>query len=108
MAAILALMDHTGTPPQKVVISHTIRLIILIMLAGVVVGSDHPVPPPADIPPQSLVSVLWLLVIVVCGYLSGKALEKSMSRTVYADITGHGDCGTEHGEYLHCFPAAAE
>lgn len=73
MAAILALMDHTGTPPQKVVISHTIRL---IMLAGVVVGSDHPVPPPADIPPQSLVSVLWLLVIVVCGYLSGKALEK--------------------------------
>ncbi|EGT3608508.1 AbrB family transcriptional regulator [Morganella morganii] len=76
MAAILALMDHTGTPPQKVVISHTIRLIILIMLAGVVVGSDHPVPPPADIPPQSLVSVLWLLVIVVCGYLSGKALEK--------------------------------
>lgn len=76
MAAILALMDHTGTPPQKVVISHTIRLIILIMLAGVVVGSDHPVPPPADIPPQSQVSVLWLLVIVVCGYLSGKALEK--------------------------------
>ena len=76
MAAILALTDHTGTPPQKVVISHTIRLIILIMLAGVVVGSDHPVPPPADIPPQSLVSVLWLLVIVVCGYLSGKALEK--------------------------------
>lgn len=76
MAAILALMDHTGTPPQKVVISHTIRLIILIMLAGVVVGSDHPVPLPADIPPQSLVSVLWLLVIVVCGYLSGKALEK--------------------------------
>ena len=70
MAAILALMDHTGTPPQKVVISHTIRL------AGVVVGSDHPVPPPADIPPQSLVSVLWLLVIVVCGYLSGKVLEK--------------------------------
>ena len=76
MAAILALTDHTGTPPQKVVISHTIRLIILIMLAGVVVGSDHPVPPPADIPPQSLVSVLWLLVIAVCGYLSGKVLEK--------------------------------
>lgn len=76
MAAILALTDHTGTPPQKVVISHTIRLIILIMLAGVVAGSDHPVPPPADIPPQSLVSVLWLLVIAVCGYLSGKVLEK--------------------------------
>ncbi|WP_025154042.1 AbrB family transcriptional regulator [Morganella morganii] len=76
MAAILALTDHTGTPPQKVVISHTIRLIILIMLAGVVVGSDHPVPPPADIPPQSPVSVLWLLLIVVCGYLSGKMLEK--------------------------------
>lgn len=76
MAAILALTDHTGTPPQKVVISHTIRLIILIMLAGVVVGSDHPVPSPADIPPQSPVSVLWLLLIVVCGYLSGKMLEK--------------------------------
>ncbi|HDF2342844.1 TPA: AbrB family transcriptional regulator [Morganella morganii] len=76
MAAILALTDHTGTPPQKVVISHTIRLIILIMLAGVVVGSDHPVPSSADIPPQSPVSVLWLLLIVVCGYLSGKMLEK--------------------------------
>lgn len=76
MAAILALTDHTGTPPQKVVISHTIRLIILIMLAGVVAGSDHPVPSSADIPPQSPVSVLWLLLIVVCGYLSGKMLEK--------------------------------
>lgn len=76
MAAILALMDHTDTPPQKIVISHTIRLIILIALAGFVVGSDGSPSLPNVLPQMSLLSIGWLLVVVVAGFLSGKLLER--------------------------------
>ncbi len=76
MAAILALTDHTGTPPQKIVISHTIRLIILIFLAGLVVGSDGAVQSVIEIPHMSLLSVLWLLLIIAVGLGSGLVLQK--------------------------------
>ncbi|WP_370552108.1 AbrB family transcriptional regulator [Citrobacter sp. FDAARGOS_156] len=34
MAAVLALASHIKTPPQKIVISHSLRLITLTLLAG--------------------------------------------------------------------------
>ena len=34
MAAVLALASHIKTPPQKIVISHSLRLITLTFLAG--------------------------------------------------------------------------
>ncbi|MGO2303557.1 MAG: AbrB family transcriptional regulator [Providencia sp.] len=76
MAAILALTDHTHTPPQKIVISHTIRLIILIFLAGIVVGSNNDPQPIFQLPQLSLESTFWLLVIVAVGVISGLILQR--------------------------------
>lgn len=76
MAAILALTDHTHTPPQKIVISHTIRLIILILLAGIVVGSEGDPQPLFELPSLTLESTFWLLVIVVSGFIAGLVLQR--------------------------------
>ncbi|EIU7557638.1 MULTISPECIES: AbrB family transcriptional regulator [Providencia] len=76
MAAILALTDHTHTPPQKIVISHTIRLIILILLAGIVVGSDGDPQPIIELPVLTLTSTLWLLVIIAVGLGAGLILQR--------------------------------
>ncbi|HEF8772394.1 AbrB family transcriptional regulator [Providencia manganoxydans] len=76
MAAILALTDHTHTPPQKIVISHTIRLIILILLAGVVVGSDGDPQPLLVLPSLTWQSSFWLLVIVLTGLGLGLVLQR--------------------------------
>lgn len=76
MAAILALMDHTNTPPQKIVISHTIRLIILILLAGIVVGSSGDPQPMIELPSLTLEATSWLSVIVFVGLVLGLILQK--------------------------------
>lgn len=76
MAAILALTDHTHTPPQKIVISHTIRLIILILLAGIVVGSNGSPQPLIVFPYLTLESTFWLLVIVSVGLFLGLMLQR--------------------------------
>lgn len=76
MAAILALTDHTHTPPQKIVISHTIRLIILILLAGIVVGSDGDPPPIIELPQLTLVSTFWLFIIIGVGVVTGLILQR--------------------------------
>ncbi|MEQ5127303.1 AbrB family transcriptional regulator [Providencia zhijiangensis] len=76
MAAILALTDHTHTPPQKIVISHTIRLIILILLAGLVVGSEGDPQPLIEWPALTLESTFWLLVIVTVGVVVGMFLQR--------------------------------
>ncbi|HGN1706958.1 TPA: AbrB family transcriptional regulator [Providencia rettgeri] len=76
MAAILALTDHTHTPPQKIVISHTIRLIILILLAGIVVGSDGDPQPIIELPQLTLASTFWLLVIIGIGVTTGLILQR--------------------------------
>lgn len=76
MAAILALTDHTHTPPQKIVISHTIRLIILILLAGIVVGSDGDPQPLIEFPSLTLTATMWLLLIVAVGVIAGLILQR--------------------------------
>ncbi|WP_353241972.1 AbrB family transcriptional regulator [Providencia sp.] len=76
MAAILALTDHTHTPPQKIVISHTIRLIILILLAGIVVGSDGDPQPIIEFPSLTLIDTMWLLLIVAVGVIAGLILQR--------------------------------
>ncbi|WP_043892733.1 AbrB family transcriptional regulator [Providencia sneebia] len=76
MAAILALMDHTNTPPQKIVISHTIRLIILILLAGIVVGSSGDPQPMIELPSLTLEATAWLSIIVLVGLVLGLILQK--------------------------------
>lgn len=76
MAAILALTDHTHTPPQKIVISHTIRLIILILLAGIVVGSDGDPQPIIEFPSLTLTDTAWLLLIVAIGVIAGMILQR--------------------------------
>lgn len=82
MAAILALTDHTKTPPQKIVISHTIRLMVLIIMAGFIVGSDKANMPEFTIPEITLVSLLWLLLIVALGLGSGLLLQKIDRKSV--------------------------
>ncbi|WP_311749228.1 AbrB family transcriptional regulator [Proteus terrae] len=76
MAAILALTDHTKTPPQKIVISHTIRLMVLIIMAGFIVGADKANMPEFAIPEMTIISLLWLLLIVALGLGSGLLLQK--------------------------------
>ena len=76
MAAILALTDHTHTPTQKIVISHTIRLIILILLAGIVVGSDGDPQPIIEFPELTLVATGWLVLIIAVGVISGAILQR--------------------------------
>ncbi|MBJ3679022.1 AbrB family transcriptional regulator, partial [Salmonella enterica subsp. enterica serovar Hvittingfoss] len=76
MAAILALTDHTKTPPQKIVISHTIRLIVLIIMAGFIVGSDKATLTEFTLPEMTLLSSMWLLLIVALGLVSGLLLQK--------------------------------
>ncbi|EMN4127840.1 MULTISPECIES: AbrB family transcriptional regulator [Providencia] len=76
MAAILALTDHTHTPPQKIVISHTIRLIILILLAGIVVGSHGDPQPLIVLPSLTLEATFWLTVIVLTGLGLGLVLQR--------------------------------
>ncbi len=67
MAAILTLTDHTHTPPQKIVISHTIRLIILILLAGIVVGSDGDPQPIIELPELTLISTDGYCLLLLLG-----------------------------------------
>ncbi|EMF0918367.1 MULTISPECIES: AbrB family transcriptional regulator [Providencia] len=76
MAAILALTDHTHTPPQKIVISHTIRLIILILLAGIVVGSNGDPQPLIVLPSLTLEATFWLTLIVLTGLGLGLVLQR--------------------------------
>ena len=72
----MALTDHTHTPPQKIVISHTIRLIILILLAGIVVGSDGDPQPVIEFPSLTLAATMWLLLIVAVGVIAGLILQR--------------------------------
>ncbi|OAT48624.1 putative ammonia monooxygenase [Proteus hauseri ATCC 700826] len=76
MAAILALTDHTKTPPQKIVISHTIRLMVLIIMAGIIVGGDKANMPEFALPQMTMLSFTWLLLIVAVGLFSGLLLQK--------------------------------
>ncbi|MCW2476737.1 MULTISPECIES: AbrB family transcriptional regulator [unclassified Symbiopectobacterium] len=74
MAAVLALADFSKTPPQKIVISHSLRLITLTVLAGIIVGFDN-VESMTSPPTQLTVHGVWLASIVLTGFILGKVLE---------------------------------
>lgn len=75
MAAVLALASHVKTPPQKIIISHSLRLITLTLFAGYITGGaqTHMAMPPVLF---ATTNVLWLLGIVFAGYVLGKCLER--------------------------------
>lgn len=75
MAAVLALASHIKTPPQKIIISHSLRLITLTLFAGYISGGAHT---PTDFPPVlfTATNMLWLLGIVLAGYVLGKCLGR--------------------------------
>ncbi|EHM47125.1 AbrB family transcriptional regulator [Yokenella regensburgei] len=77
MAAVLALATHINAPPQKIVISHSLRLITLTLLAGMIAGGEgapgaHLAWPELSSP----VNALWLLGIGVAGFITGRLLER--------------------------------
>ena len=77
MAAVLALATSINTPPQKIVISHALRLIALTLLAGFIVGGETHSSlslPWADF--GSMQNTLWLAGIGIVGFISGKLLER--------------------------------
>ena len=77
MAAVLALASHIKTPPQKIVISHSLRLIVLTLLAGFISrGGAEGSLIPASVAFYSVNNLLWLTVIVAAGYALGKLLER--------------------------------
>lgn len=75
MAAVLALASHIKTPPQKIIISHSLRLITLTLFAGYISGGAHT---PTAMSPElfTATNILWLLGIVLAGYVLGKCLER--------------------------------
>lgn len=77
MAAVLALASHSKTPPQKIVISHSLRLLTLTFLAGYITSGGGTVDV-VSAPPMffSGHNVLWLAGMVSAGYLLGKCLER--------------------------------
>lgn len=76
MAAVLALAAHSKTPPQKIVISHALRLIVLTLLAGFVSrgGAEGSLVPVSAVF-FTVNNMLWLTAIVAVGYTLGKWLE---------------------------------
>lgn len=77
MAAVLALASHIKTPPQKIVISHSLRLIALTFLAGYLTrGASADMLTTAPIAFVSGHNLLWLMGMIVTGYIAGKYLER--------------------------------
>jgi membrane protein AbrB duplication len=78
MAAVLALATHINAPPQKIVISHSLRLITLTLLAGLITGGVQATPGAHLAWPElnSPVNALWLLGIGIAGFVSGRLLER--------------------------------
>ncbi|WP_300004807.1 AbrB family transcriptional regulator [uncultured Cedecea sp.] len=77
MAAVLTLATYSNTPPQKIVISHALRLITLTMLAGLIVGGEtHSSLSLSWTHFGSTQNTLWLTGIGVIGFISGKLLER--------------------------------
>ncbi|MCS3431362.1 AbrB family transcriptional regulator [Klebsiella sp. BIGb0407] len=77
MAAVLALATHINTPPQKIVISHALRLITLTMLAGFIAGGKmHPSLSLSWPDFGSTQNTIWLAGIGITGFISGKYLER--------------------------------
>jgi uncharacterized membrane protein AbrB (regulator of aidB expression) len=65
---------HIKTPPQKIVISHSLRLIVLTLLAGFISrGGAEGSLEPAPAAFYSVNNLLWLTAIVAAGYALGKA-----------------------------------
>ncbi|MDX7991296.1 AbrB family transcriptional regulator, partial [Xenorhabdus littoralis] len=85
-AAVLALSEHIQTPPQKVVISHAIRLVLLTILAGIITGLNPPPVTASVAHPDTLnfhifsldtISAIGgLLLIAAGGYFLGLLLER--------------------------------
>lgn len=77
MAAVLALASHIKTPPQKIVISHSLRLITLTFLAGYFTrGASTDVLASTPAVFFSGHNLLWLAGMVVAGYITGKFLAR--------------------------------
>ncbi|TQI82362.1 hypothetical protein FHU10_2663 [Serratia fonticola] len=77
MAAVLALAAHINAPPQKIVISHALRLITLTLLAGFIAGEQTHANPFLSWPVfYSAQNALWLVGIGIAGFISGKLLER--------------------------------
>ncbi|WP_446469325.1 AbrB family transcriptional regulator [Xenorhabdus stockiae] len=76
LAAILVLTEHSKTPPQKIVISHAIRLVVLIIIAGIITGLNPP--PVIEVAPFSYTPGIigWLILIAAGGYIVGVLLER--------------------------------
>jgi len=77
MAAVLALATHINAPPQRIVISHALRLITLTMLAGFIAGGEAHSDISLSLPDfGSTQNTLWLGGIAVIAFISGKLLER--------------------------------
>ncbi len=77
MAAVLALATYINAPPQKIVISHALRLITLTILAGFIAdGGTHSSLSLSWTDFGSTKNTLWLGGIGIIAFISGKLLER--------------------------------
>lgn len=96
MAAMLALTEHIKSPPQKIVISHTIRLMTLIFIAGAIVGMNSNSTPISTIGNSFTITIIsWLILSIVIAYVLGRCLERFhfpapyMLTSLFSAITIH-------------------
>ncbi|MFV0573958.1 MAG: AbrB family transcriptional regulator [Vibrio sp.] len=73
MAAVLVMNETQQSPSSKVIFTHTVRLVFLVILSGLLVSSDNPSVPGAEL---SLVHS-WMLIPLILAYITGKLLEKA-------------------------------
>jgi len=100
MSAVLAITHDIQVPPQKIIISHSIRLLMLVSIAGLLVGTWHSTDTSSVPPAYSPTGVAWLVGIVIIGYAAGRLLERFnvvapyMLTSLLAAIAGQVICTT--------------
>ncbi|HDY7992752.1 TPA: AbrB family transcriptional regulator [Vibrio vulnificus] len=83
MAAVLVINENHNSPSSKVIFTHTVRLIFLIIASALLVSTDNsPVPGPAI-----SLDNLWILLPLFLAYFSGLLLDKIGTPAPYM-VTG--------------------
>lgn len=72
LGVVLAINESQKAPSSKVIFTHSVRLIFLIIVSGFIVATDQNIEPAPALHAQSV----WLLVPFISAFLFGVALEK--------------------------------
>ena len=83
MAAVLVINENHNKPSSKVIFTHTVRLVFLVIASALLVSTDNPPVPGGALSTNST----WILIPLALAYLSGVFLEKIGTPAPYM-VTG--------------------